>query len=141
VKPKTAKPKCKALNKDGKPCGAAPTDGGLCFFHAHPNKVAELGRKGGQKNRHVQSETLTSLPPIRSVSDVRERTAHLLDELLAGRLHPRLAHGAAPLLNVLLRANTAAENAALRDELNNLRAEFQAAKETLERTRAAITSR
>lgn len=41
-------PRCKALTKSGKPCRAAATAGGLCFFHANPNKRlswAELGEK------------------------------------------------------------------------------------------------
>jgi hypothetical protein len=37
---------CKALAKTGKPCRAAATAGGLCFFHANPAKASELGRSG-----------------------------------------------------------------------------------------------
>lgn len=42
---------CKALTKDGKPCKAPPTAGGLCYFHANPDQVRLLGRIGGRKNR------------------------------------------------------------------------------------------
>jgi hypothetical protein len=28
--------------------------GGLCFFHANPNKAVELGRIGGKKNGQIQ---------------------------------------------------------------------------------------
>lgn len=41
--------RCKATAKTGKRCGAAATEGGLCFFHANPDKAAELGRIGGRK--------------------------------------------------------------------------------------------
>jgi len=41
---------CKALTKKGQPCRAAATAGGLCFFHANPNKASELGRIGGRSN-------------------------------------------------------------------------------------------
>ena len=34
--------RCKGQNKRGEPCGAAATTGGLCFFHANPNKASEL---------------------------------------------------------------------------------------------------
>lgn len=45
--PKNLDPRCKAQAKSGKRCGAAATAGGLCFFHANPNKASELGRIGG----------------------------------------------------------------------------------------------
>jgi hypothetical protein len=38
--------RCQATTKSGKPCGAAPMEGGLCFFQANPNKASELGRLG-----------------------------------------------------------------------------------------------
>ena len=40
---------CKAKTKKGSPCRAAATEGGLCFFHANPNKAAELGRVGVER--------------------------------------------------------------------------------------------
>src|SRR5689334_16717181 len=52
------KPKCQALKKNGKPCGAAPTKTGLCFFHSNPNLVAELGRVGGRRSHRSQTESL-----------------------------------------------------------------------------------
>ena len=41
--------RCKAKTKTGKPCRAAPTEGGLCFFHANPDKASQLGRNRGQE--------------------------------------------------------------------------------------------
>jgi hypothetical protein len=39
--------RCKGQTKSGNPCRAAAIAGGLCFFHANPNKTSELGRIGG----------------------------------------------------------------------------------------------
>jgi len=49
---KRVRNRCGAKTKEGKPCRAAATEGGLCFFHANPNKAAELGRVGGRKSRY-----------------------------------------------------------------------------------------
>lgn len=43
---------CKGFTKDGKPCRAHPTGGGLCYFHANPDQARLLGQKGGRKNRY-----------------------------------------------------------------------------------------
>ena len=43
--------RCKARTKAGRLCQAPAVEGGLCFCHAHPEKLAELGRRGGRKNR------------------------------------------------------------------------------------------
>ena len=51
----------------------------VVFFHAHPEKLAELGRQGGQKNRHWMSDGC-ELPtmPLKRVDDVLE----LLEETI-----------------------------------------------------------
>jgi hypothetical protein len=41
------KTNCKALTKQGNPCKAPATEGGLCFFHANPDRARELGQMGG----------------------------------------------------------------------------------------------
>jgi len=56
MKPMSSNSRCKANTKEGRPCRAAATEGGLCFFHANPNKAVELGRIGGRKNGHTRSE-------------------------------------------------------------------------------------
>jgi hypothetical protein len=43
---------CGALAKTVKPCQAAATAGGLCYFHANPKKASKLGRVGGRRKRH-----------------------------------------------------------------------------------------
>jgi len=48
---------CKAQTKAGGVCQAPAVKEGLCFFHANPEKPAELGRQGGKRNRHGRSKT------------------------------------------------------------------------------------
>jgi hypothetical protein len=96
--------RCKGRTKQGKPCQAAATAGGLCFFHANPDKAAELGRVGGQKNRLWASSEHTSLPVLNNAVAVRETVARLISEIYAGQLHPRIGAGLGPLLNLQLRA-------------------------------------
>lgn len=55
LKERTRK-QCKAETKDGGVCQAPAVERGLCFFHANPEKPAELGRQGGKRNRHWKIE-------------------------------------------------------------------------------------
>lgn len=96
--------RCKGRTKQGKPCQAPATAGGLCFFHANPDKAAELGRVGGQKNRLWASSEHNSLPVLDNAVAVRETVAPLISEIYEGQLHPRIAAGLGPLLNLQLRA-------------------------------------
>lgn len=96
--------RCKGLAKNGKPCRAAATEGGLCFFHANPNKASELGRIGGRRNRHVSGESSKPLPTLDNAIAVRDTVARLIDDVYSGKVHPRIAAGLAPLLNLQLRA-------------------------------------
>ena len=94
---------CQALTKKGKPCRAAATEGGLCFFHANPNKAAELGRIGGKKNGLVRVG-LDPLPNLDSAIAIRDTVARLISDVYEGKLHPRIAAGLAPLMHLQLRA-------------------------------------
>jgi hypothetical protein len=96
--------RCKAQTKEGKPCRAAATEGGLCFFHANPNKASELGRIGGRKNRHAAAGAADPLSKLDTALAVRETVAGLIERVISGRLSPRIASGLAPLLNLQLRA-------------------------------------
>ena len=89
--------RCQATTKKGKPCRAAATEGGLCFFHANPNKAAELCRIGGTANRHVSDATRDPLPDLKSIAALREMASRLIAEVYTGQLHPRIAAGLAPL--------------------------------------------
>jgi hypothetical protein len=104
MKPEKSDSRCRANTKGGSPCRAAATEGGLCFFHANPNKASELGRIGGQKNRHAAAEAAAALPTLDTALAVRDTVARLIDDIYAGKIHPRVAAGLAPLLNLQLRA-------------------------------------
>jgi len=96
--------RCKARTKDGKPCRAAATPGGLCFFHANPNKASELGRIGGRSKHPTVPENGEPLPALDSVVAVRDAVDRLITDVHAGKLHPKIAAGLAPLLQLQLRA-------------------------------------
>jgi hypothetical protein len=97
-------PRCKAAAKTGKRCRAAATAGGLCFFHANPDKTSELGRIGGRSKRHSVGESADPLPILDNVLAVRDTVARLIADVYAGKIHPRIAASLAPLINLQLRA-------------------------------------
>jgi hypothetical protein len=99
---KSSNSPCQALTKKGKPCRAAATEGGLCFFHANPNKAVELGRIGGKKNGRMLVGT-EPLPNLDNAMAVRDTVARLIADVYAGKLHPRIATGLAPLMHLQLR--------------------------------------
>jgi len=102
---KQMRSRCKAKAKSGLPCRAAATAGGLCFFHANPDKAAELGRKGGRKNRHfVAVANADSLPKLDTAAAVKDTVKQLVIDVRTGQLDRRTATSLAPLLNLLLRA-------------------------------------
>jgi hypothetical protein len=84
------KPHCRANTKAGKPCGAAPTSGGLCFFHSNPAKASELGRIGGRRNRqlHIQDSLLLDSG---AADSLRDKLASLSDLVLNRKLQPAQA--------------------------------------------------
>jgi hypothetical protein len=99
---KTSNSPCQALTKRGKPCRAAATEGGLCFFHANPNKAVELGRIGGKKNGLLRVG-LDPLPNLDNAMAIRDTVARLISDVYAGKLHPRISAGLAPLMHLQLR--------------------------------------
>jgi hypothetical protein len=96
--------RCKGLTKAGKACRAAATDGGLCFFHTNPNKAAELGRIGGRSNRHAVAGGGDPLPTLDNAIALRDTAGRLIADVIAGKVHPRVAAGLAPLMNLQLHA-------------------------------------
>jgi hypothetical protein len=96
------KSRCKTRTKAGKPCGAAATNGGLCFFHANPNKASELGRIGGRSKRHAAAESGDPLPTLDNAVALRDTAGRLIADVIAGKVHPRVAAGVAPLMNLQL---------------------------------------
>lgn len=94
---------CKGKAKSGKRCRAAATSGGLCFFHANPNKASELGRIGGRSKGLRAAEPADPLPLLDNAVAVRDTVAKLITDVHAGKLHPKVAATLAPLLNLQLR--------------------------------------
>jgi hypothetical protein len=112
--------RCKGKTKSGNPCGAAATAGGLCFFHANPNKASELGRIGGKKNRHFTGETANPLPTLDNAIAVRDTVGRLIADVYDGKIEARIAAGLAPLLSLQLRAIEMTEIADLKRRMAKL---------------------
>ena len=123
---KNSKPRCKATAKNGKPCRAAPTSCGLCFFHANPSKASELGRIGGRSKHDSVVENADPLPALDSVLAVQDIVARLVADVYAGKLHPRVAAGLAPLMTLQLRT---IETSDFERRLTNIEQQIAAAAE------------
>ncbi len=97
--------RCKARTKAGGPCQAPAVEGGLCFCHAHPERLAELGRQGGQKNRR-RSLDERSIPdrPLKSMGDVGELLEETINRVRRGPFDIRAANAIGFLAGVLLKA-------------------------------------
>jgi hypothetical protein len=64
---------------------------GLCFCHANPEKLAELGRLGGQKNRRWKGDTGLPSRPLKSVDDIRELLEETINRVRHGPFDLRAA--------------------------------------------------
>jgi hypothetical protein len=126
--------RCKARAKSGKPCRAAATAGGLCFFHANPDKASELGRIGGRSNRHAAGENADPLPTLDNAIAVRDTVARLIADVYAGRINLRIAAGLAPLLNLQLRAIETTDLERRLTKLEKLAAEATEAVDRLDKS-------
>ena len=82
--------RCQSRTKAGRPCKAAPTAGGLCFFHANPNKASELGRIGGAKRKRNGSERSITFADVNNALAVKEMVSRLIEEVSAGNLNSRI---------------------------------------------------
>jgi len=87
---------CASITKTGAPCRAPAGPGGLCFFHAHPEKAQVLGQVGGRKNRQQLPE-----PPIGpfSATEIRNILAESIFGVRSKTLTPRAASAIAQLCN------------------------------------------
>ena len=110
--------RCKARTKTGKTCRAAATEGGLCFFHANPNKASELGRIGGRRNRRFASGTVAAFSNLETAAAVRKAVSRLIADVHSGKVHPKVASSLAQLLSLQLRS---IETSELERELENLK--------------------
>jgi hypothetical protein len=96
---------CKARTKAGGPCPAPALEGGLCFCHAHPDRLAELGRQGGQKNRRWKTD-VSNLPerPLTTVGEVSELLEETINRVRQRPFDLRAANAIGFLAGILLKA-------------------------------------
>ena len=100
-----ARERCKAKTNSGSQCRAPAVEAGLCFCHAHPEKLAELGRQGGLKNRRwkVGNGELEHRP-LKSVGQVSELLEETINRVRQGPFDLRAANAIGFLASILLRA-------------------------------------
>ena len=111
---------CKADTKAGARCKAPAVERGLCFCHAHPERLAELGRQGGRKNRRnrcpLEELPAWSLKNVRAVADMLEET---INNVRRGRIDLRVSNAIGFLSGILLKA---LEKGPVEERLNHLEA-------------------
>jgi hypothetical protein len=96
---------CKAQTKAGGMCAAPAVERGLCFFHAHPEKLAELGRQGGKSNRRWNpADGNVSKIPLKSIADVSGLLEETINRVRHGPFDLRAANAIGFLASVLLRS-------------------------------------
>jgi hypothetical protein len=98
--------KAPGLTKKGSSFSVAARDGGLCFFHANPNKASEMGRIGAGLigiTMYLPSPG-DPLPDLTSVTAVSDTVIRLITDVYTGKLHPRIAAGLAPLMHLQFKA-------------------------------------
>ena len=80
-------------------------EAGLCFFHANPEKLAELGRQGGQKNRRWPLDR-GSLPhrSLKSINEVTGLLEETINRVRQGPFDLRAANTIGFLAGILLKA-------------------------------------
>jgi general stress protein YciG len=101
----TANGKCQAKTKAGRPCAAPAVRGGIfCALHSDPERAAQLGRKGGTKNRRVYEANEREISAPRTACDVKNLLAEVMAEIRAGRMDPKLGTTLGYLGTSLLKA-------------------------------------
>ena len=95
---------CKATTSSSDRCKARPHKNGLCFFHSDPKRAAELGRKGGRRNRHTYEAPLRPVIVPESAADVKRMLAETMADIRAERMDPKLGSTIGYLGMALLRA-------------------------------------
>ena len=79
-------------------------EGGLCYFHANPDKAAESGRTGGRRRLHTFEQTTEQIAPPESAADVRRMLAEVMADIRAGEMDPKLGTTLGYVGTALLRA-------------------------------------
>ena len=83
---------------------------GLCHLHARPEKAKEIGKRGGEQNRHYDpKDDYPELPPLKTAEEVRQMLAQVATDLRHRKIEPRMAVGLSQLATTLLKAIEVAE--------------------------------
>jgi hypothetical protein len=78
---------------------------GLCFFHAHPEKLADLGRQGGKRNRRwTVGEAELPTIPLNSLDDLIGLLEETINRVRRGPFDLRAANSIGFLAGIYLRA-------------------------------------
>jgi hypothetical protein len=93
---------CSGKTKAGKPCRAAAGPGGLCFFHANPDRAKSLGQIGGLRNKKFTGVNL-EVPDSITGSDLCRLEVQVVKGLLSGEIPAREATAIAQMFNLLHR--------------------------------------
>ena len=96
--------RCRATTKAGGQCPVPATVSGLCYLHDDPKRAAEMGRRGGLKNRRVIPDDTVEFPPLNTAEDVRAMLAKLAQDVRARRVEPRVAASVSQIASTLLKA-------------------------------------
>jgi len=85
---KAARKRCKGVTKNGTACTAWAMEGGLCYFHANPDKAAALGRNGGRHRKQTYELASDHIAVPESAADVKRMLAETMAEVKAGKMGP-----------------------------------------------------
>jgi hypothetical protein len=95
---------CKARTKAGDSCPAPAVQRGLCFFHANPDKLSELGRQGGSKNRHADTgDCDLQHRQLKTIADVSALLEETINRVRKGPFDLRAANSIGFLAGILLK--------------------------------------
>src|SRR5271166_1856945 len=107
---RAANGRCQASTKGGTRCAAPVVKGTrLCSLHADPRRAAEIGRKGGERNRKVYDSGPQTVSIPESPADVKRMLAETMAEVRAGRMDPRQRTVLAYISHLLLKAMEVSE--------------------------------
>jgi len=106
LEPSSTRKRCKGMTRSGRPCTPWAMEGGLCFFHANPDKASELGQRGGRaKGPTADPDAAEYIArPLNTVGDVTNLLANTINDLRSGRIDSRLANTAGFLASGMLKA-------------------------------------
>ena len=99
---------CIGKTKAGKPCGAAASVDGLCYFHAHPEAAKRLGQMGGMKNKKFTGIDI-QVPDNISATDLCKLEVQVLRGLMSGDIEAREATAMGQIFSLLHRHLPTAE--------------------------------